>query len=106
MFTSAKETYIMKKVTLVSTALFIAVTITGCAKTDLALEKNMGKMTEKVNALSAKVNSLSDEVLELKEKQKKNTAASQAAKESSAKAKKYAKSANERIDNLVSSYQK
>lgn len=106
MFTPAKETYIMKKVTIISTALFIAVTITGCVNTDPSLEKNMGKMVEKVNALSAKVNSLSDEVLELKDKQEKNNAATQAAKESSSKAKQYAKSANERIDNLVSSYQK
>ncbi|WP_259337786.1 LPP leucine zipper domain-containing protein [Colwellia sp. RSH04] len=78
---------LMKKIAIVA----FAAAVTGCSNTS-ALEENITSLTNKVDALST-------QVADLESQQKAISKDVSAAKEA-------AKSANDRIDNVVSSYKK
>lgn len=84
----------LKKITVIT----LALALSACANTD-EIDANIASLTNKVDALSAQVS-------ELEAQQKSTAAAATAAKEAAEQAVSDAKSANERIDNVVASYKK
>ncbi len=92
---------LIKKIALVG----FVVVLTGCANSE-GLEKQVSTLTQTVNKLTSKVNSLSSDVSALKEQQQAATDAAESAKSAAEEALSNAKDANERVDNLVSSYKK
>jgi murein lipoprotein len=80
------------------TAIALALTLTACANNS-GLEDNITSLTNKVDALSSQVS-------DLETQQKSAAADAQAAKMAAEDAAAGAKSANERIDNVVASFKK
>lgn len=95
----------MNKKMITLSAALLAVSLTGCANTEM-LEKSIADLNNKVDSLSAKVNSLSDEHATLEAAQMKTAKDAKAAKMLAAEAADDAAKANERLDNVVSSYKK
>jgi murein lipoprotein len=91
----------MKKIAIVSLAIMLG----ACSNTS-AIEEDLSTLTNKIDALTTKVDNLSDEMSELKEKQNAMDASTQQAQKSAELAISDAQKANERIDNIVSSYKK
>lgn len=83
----------------------LALGLTGCANND-ELNQSIADLNTKVDSLSAQVESLSGDHSAMKAAQEENAAAAQAAKEMAAEAAAEAAKANERVDNVVSSYKK
>jgi len=84
----------LKKITVIT----LALALSACANTD-EIDANIASLTNKVDALSTQVS-------ELEAQQKSTAAAATAAKEAAEQAVSDAKSANERIDNVVASFKK
>jgi murein lipoprotein len=86
-------------------AIVLALSLGGCANND-AMEQNVADLNTKIDSLNSKVESLSGEVGQLKVAQEQSSADAQAAKEMATTAAADAAQANEKADNLVSSYKK
>ncbi len=83
----------------------LALALTGCA-TNADLEKSNSDLTSKINSLSNKIDDLSNQHSSLKSEHAALAASAQEAKDMAAAASAEAMKANERIDNVVSSYKK
>lgn len=91
----------MMKIKMITTAL-VVLTLSGCANSNVQLDH----MSSKIDNLSTQVQSLSAQVNELKAQQHKNSQAIKQVAGSALQAEMEAKSANERVNNLVASYKK
>ena len=83
----------------------LALGLTGCANND-AMEQSLADLNTKVDSLSTQVETLSGEHSAMKAEVQKSQTEAQAAKEMAAEAAAEAQKANERVDNVVSSYKK
>lgn len=91
----------MKKIAVIALVLGLA----ACSNTK-DIEQDMTALTNKIDALTMKVDDLSTEVADMKTAQEVAAKNAKEAKESAELAIGDAQRANERIDNVVSSYKK
>lgn len=93
-YNKRENTMLIKTIALAA----LIMTATGCANTE-ALEASVSSLNQKVDTLTNKVNALTDEVADVKSQQTMNTETIEGVKSSVA-------NANERMDNIASSYKK
>jgi len=91
----------MMKITMI-TATAVVLTLSGCANNNVQLDH----MSSKLDNLTSQVQALSTQVNELQAQQNKNTKTIKQVAGSALEAEQAAKSANERVDNMVASYKK
>lgn len=101
MKTNKNITGYTKKLAIVS----LVVLLGACSNTS-AIEEDLTTLTNKIDSLSSKVDSLSAEVSQIKQQQDASDASTKEAIKSAELAIEDAQRANERIDNIVSSYKK